>query len=168
MSLLFGDDAASNNSLSGKSYAFRYLFSGCTTIVEVSETFLPATTLANYCYHGMFSSCSGLTTAPALPATTLTDYCYYQMFQSCSKLTKAPELPATTLASSCYYYMFFGCIKLNYIKMLATDISATNCLYYWVSSVASTGTFVKHPNMTSLPTGWSGIPSRWTVYNDGE
>ena len=54
MSLLFSDATASNNSLSGKSYAFYYLFSGCTTIVEVSSTFLPATTLANYCYCGMF------------------------------------------------------------------------------------------------------------------
>jgi hypothetical protein len=52
--------------------------------------------------------------------------------------------------------------------MLATDISASNCLTNWVSGVASTGTFVKHPDMTSLPSGVSGIPSGWTVVNDGE
>ena len=64
--------------------------------------------------------------------------------------------------------MFYNCIGVNYIKMLATDISASNCLYYWTYGVASTGTFIKHSNMTSLPTGSSGIPIGWTVVNDGE
>jgi hypothetical protein len=64
--------------------------------------------------------------------------------------------------------MFYGCKKLSYIKMLATDISAPSCLSNWVSSVASTGTFVKNPAMTTLPTGNSGIPSGWTVVDDGE
>lgn len=65
--------------------------------------------------------------------------------------------------------MFSNCSKLNYIKMLATNISANDCLYAWVRGVASTGTFVKHPNMTTLSTGGeNGIPSRWTVVNDGE
>ena len=339
MSLLFGDDAMNNYSLSGKSYAFYNLFSECTTIIQVSESFLPATTLAShcygrmfqgctslttapelpattlasncynrmfcdcrnlivapelpatklanycyngmfygctslttapelpatklatYCYNGMFRDCTSLTVAPELPATTLASYCYEEMFYGCTSLTTAPELPATTLASNCYYsmfygtnvlpdcsnikfsstsvvssgglrglfagtkvtdgdlerilpknsngkyclpattlasscyksmfqgctrlttapelpattltnwcysYMFEGCRNLNYIKMLATDISATNCLDKWVSNVSSTGTFVKNPAMTSLPTGQSGIPSGWTVYNDGE
>jgi hypothetical protein len=64
--------------------------------------------------------------------------------------------------------MFYNCKKLNYIKMLATNISASKCLTNWVSGVASTGTFVKNPTMTSLPTGTSGIPSGWTVVDDGE
>ena len=298
MSLLFGDDAVNNNSLSGKTYAFYELFSGCTTIIQVSETFLPATTLVfscyngmfngctslittpalpattlasrcyynmfkgcasltttptlsatrladycyqnmfrgcanltsapalpattlasfcydsmfyacnkltstpelpatrltDYCYQNMFNGCTNLTTTPALPATTLADYCYSHMFQGCSSLTTAPELPATTLADNCYHnmfngctsliavpelpatiltkycysYMFYGCSKLNYIKMLATDISATECLNNWVLNVSSTGTFVKNPAMTSLPTGNSGIPNGWTVEDAGE
>ena len=273
MSLLFGDNAASNNSLSGRNYAFYNLFSGCTTIIEVSSTFLPATTLASYCYYymfdgcsslvttselpattlasdcycdmfykctslvtapelpattlanncyqsmfnnctsldkapelpattlanrcysdmfykctslvtapelpvttlasscyqNMFSGCSSLVKAPAvLPATTLKDYCYIRMFYGCTSLVTAPELPATTLATYCYDSMFYGCTKLNYIKMLATNISASGCLSSWVYNVSSTGTFVKHPNMTSLPTGSNGIPSGWTVYNNGE
>ena len=195
MSMLFGDDAVNNNSLSGKNYAFYNLFVGCTTIIQVSDTFLPATTLAKYCYSYMFYGCSSLTTAPELPATTLANYCYQYMFQGCkglttapallpattlaescygsmfsycTSLTQAPELPATTLVNYCYSNMFRGCTKLNYIKMLATDISASNCLNYWVGNVSSTGTFVKNPAMTSLPTGTNGIPSGWTVYNDGE
>jgi hypothetical protein len=64
--------------------------------------------------------------------------------------------------------MFYGCSNLNSIVMLATGISASNCLKNWVSGVSSTGTFVKHKDMTSLPSGNSGIPSGWTVVNDGE
>ena len=145
---------------------YDYMFKDCTSLTTAPS--LPATTLAGYCYRYMFRGCTILTTAPELPATTLASNCYYGMFRGCTSLTTAPELPATTLASNCYYDMFRGCSKLNYIKMLATDISATECLYYWVSGVASTGTFVKNPAMNSLPTGSSGIPSGWTVVNDGE
>ena len=101
-----------------------------------------------------------------LPATTLTNDCYHHMFYGCSNLTIAPELPAPTLKSLCYAEMFGGCSKLNYIKCLATDISASNCTNNWVPGVASTGTFVKNPNMTSWPTGTSGIPKGWTVENN--
>ena len=145
---------------------YNYMFNDCTSLTTAPA--LPATTLANYCYSSMFYGCTGLTTAPALPATTLSDHCYYGMFRSCSSLTIAPELPATTLASSCYQSMFLYCSKLNYIKMLAIDISADYCLNSWVSGVASTGTFVKHSDMTSLPTGVSGIPSGWTVVDNVE
>ena len=118
-----------------------------------------------YCYYQMFRDCTALTTAPELPATTLANYCYRYMFRDCTSLTTAPELPATTLTILCYEYMFNGCTKLNYIKMLATNIRAFGCLYNWVNGVANTGTFIKHPNMTSLSTGNSGIPKGWTVQN---
>ena len=175
------------------SYCYCSMFRGCTSLTTTPE--LPATTLAGNCYNGMFQNCTSLTTAPELPATTLADSCYYQMFLGCSKLTTVPALPATTLTVSCYTYMFYnctnlttapelpattltvscyfrmfdGCRSLNYIKMLATDISASSCLSDWVNNVASTGTFVKNPDMTSLPTGKNGIPNGWTVvdYNNG-
>lgn len=51
--------------------------------------------------------------------------------------------------------------------MLATKISETD-LTDWVLDVSNTGVFVKHPDMSLLPTGNSGIPLGWTVYNDGE
>lgn len=244
MSMLFGDNGADNFSLSGKSYTFCRLFYNCSNIINAKDLILPATTLVNSCYSGMFSGCSSLTTAPELPVTTLADECYRSMFYNCSSLTTAPELPATILTKNCYRYMFYGCkklttapnlpattltnncyqymfyncsslttapeilpatiltnncyqymfygcsnltvapelpattlvsdcysgmfymcSKLNYIKMLATNISVTDCLTNWVSGVASTGAFVKNPNMTSLPTGTSGIPSGWTVQN---
>ena len=139
------------------------MFQGCSSLTTAPE--LPATTLATMCYFSMFYNCTGLTTAPELPAITLSSECYRFMFYGCSSLTTAPELPATTLTTYCYNYMFGNCSNLNYIKMLATDISASDCLYYWVSNVSSTGTFVKNANMTSLPTGVSGIPEGWTVKN---
>ena len=145
------------------SYCYNSMFQNCTNLTTAPE--LPATTLANDCYSFMFYNCTNLTTAPELPATTLADRCYYYMFYNCTSLTTAPELPATILAEYCYYQMFYGCSNLNYIKMLATDISASNCLTNWVQMVSSTGTFVKNPAMTSLPTGQSGIPSGWTVQN---
>lgn len=80
MSMLFGDNAANNYSLEGKDYAFYKLFYYCNLIVRVSENFLPATTLADYCYCEMFYHCDSLITAPVLPATTLTYYCYCYMF----------------------------------------------------------------------------------------
>jgi hypothetical protein len=190
MSMLFGDDAANNLSLSGKDYAFYKLFYNCKNIISVSQNFLPATTMSYRGYQYIFSGCSGLTVAPELPATTLEVACYANMFQNCTNLntvqstlpatslidscyggmfwgctslTMAPGLPALTLVYNCYSFMFYGCKKLSYIKMLATDISATSCLSNWVSSVASTGTFVKNPSMTTLPTGTSGIPSGWTI-----
>ena len=103
-----------------------------------------------------------------LPATTLTNECYRSMFYGCSSLTTAPELPATTLSSNCYRTMFYNCSKLNYIKALFTTTPGSSYTSNWVSGVSSTGTFVKHPDMNSLPTGNNGIPEGWTVVNDGE
>ena len=142
-------------------YCYEAMFDGCSSLVNAPE--LPATTLAEYCYAVMFRRCSSLVNAPVLPATTLESGCYYGMFSECSSLTTAPELPATTLEYECYRYMFKNCTKLNYIKMLATDISPYNCLDEWVNNVSTTGTFVKNPDMTTLPTGVDGIPEVWTV-----
>ena len=142
-------------------YCYERMFSACESLTQAPE--LPATALAEGCYEGMFGSCESLTQAPELPATTLANYCYGNMFEYCTSLTTAPELPATTLASGCYQRMFDSCTNLNYIKCLATDISAYLCTSNWVDVVASSGTFVKAPNMTSWTTGTSGIPTGWTV-----
>ena len=145
-------------------FAFAILFSG-NGVVSAENLILPATTLAESCYQNMFIGCDLLTVAPKLPATTLAYRCYRSMFYYCTSLTKAPELPATTLPIQCYSGMFEGCISLNYIKCLATDISATYCTDDWVNGVASTGTFVKNPDMASWSTGSNGIPTGWAVQN---
>lgn len=160
MSLLFGDDAKEKTSMLG--YNFNSLFSG-SNVITVEKGFLPATELSSSCYSHMFLNCNSLTTAPELPATTLANNCYERMFEGCTNLVNAPALHATVLWNSCYYGMFYNCSKLNNITMLATKISASDCLHDWVKGVASTGTFVKHPDMTSLPRGDNGIPNNWLL-----
>ena len=138
MSLLYGDNFSGQTSLTVDS-VFHSLFIYNTNLINAENLILPA--------------------------TTLTSSCYRQMFQGCTSLTTAPELPAPTLANYCYLAMFGGSTNLNYIKCLATNISGRNCLNNWVLNVAATGTFVKAANMTSWPTGTSGIPDGWVVEN---
>ncbi|GEM_PF-2954917 len=151
------------------SYGGMFGYSGLTSVPE-----LPATTLADSCYRGMFNNCKGLTTVPSdlLQVTDLKTGCYRSMFLGCSRLNNVPELPATVSAKECYYQMFQNCSSLNYIKCMLTDMSATDCLYNWVDGVASTGTFVKHPDAKVATTAstdtWaypssSGIPDGWLV-----
>ena len=163
MSLLYGDDFKGKTDLMYDS-VFYGLFRDCTELWYAANLVLPALNLTYACYRYMFSGCASLLSTPELPATTLTDSCYYGMFSNCNQNLRAtPELPATALTDSCYYEMFDGCTHLNHITMLATDISADWCLFNWVRNVSSTGTFVKHPDMDSLPAGVSGIPEGWTV-----
>ena len=144
------------------------MFGGCTALTTLPTNYLPATTLANDCYYGMFIYCTSLTTAPVLPATTLADYCYGGMFQNCTSLTTAPELPATTLAKNCYNGMFYGCSKLNYIKAMFTTAPSTSYTRDWVRGVKSTGTFVKNSAATWDVSGVNGIPTGWTVQTASE
>jgi len=146
------------------------MFACCSNLINAPK--LPSTTLAEYCYAGMFTHCTSLSSPPELPATTLAEGCYglgyYDstrggMFSWCESLTSAPVLHATILVDGCYSNMFRACTKLNSVTMLATDISASDCLTQWLASVSSTGTFTKAAEMTTLPTGSSGIPSGWTV-----
>ncbi len=110
-----------------------------------------------------FYGCTSLTTAPSLLISSLRSGMCSHMFEGCVSLTVAPELPETTLANGCYAYMFQGCSSLSQITCFATDISASNCTNDWVDGVASNGTFIKNPNMSSWTTGTNGIPSGWTV-----
>ena len=192
MSLLCNDNFADFTSLYGYDYTFNMLFFNCTGLTSAENLILPATTLVEGCFMGMFQNCTSLTTAPSLPATTLASYCYSSMFQGCTSLTTTPStLPATTLANYCYSSMFRGCINLLVaptlpapilvegcysnmfcnarnlcvIRCLATDINASNCTYDWVASNSAVwGYFYKAPGMSSWTLGASGIPSSaWTI-----
>ena len=144
------------------SMCYSGMFQNCTLLKAAPE--LPATTLASQCYDSMFSGCTSLTAAPALSATNLEGNCYDSMFSGCTSLTAAPALPATNLVWRCYYDMFSGCTNLSSVTMLATNIPADKkCLDNWLSGVASSGTFTKAADMTTLPEGTSGIPSGWTI-----
>ena len=121
----------------------------------------------------MFSGCTSLENAPALPATTLAEDCYHRMFEGCTSLQKAPVLPAPTLSGQVYGGMFDGCTSLNYVKCLAVDIvdtshgedATTDC---WLANVAATGTFVKAEAAdwsvkTKTGKALNGIPAGWTI-----
>lgn len=118
-SLLFGDNAATNMSISDKEEAFHYLFQNCSTIVSVSADFLPATEISYACYMNMFSRCTSLKNTPKLPATTLYEYCYANMFSGCSALTSSIAFSSfnssnmVTTAPWCCGYMFHSCVSLT-------------------------------------------------------
>ena len=110
--------------------AFAVLFMRSVTttndkLTDASGLLLPATTLTQYCYDGMFGNCTNLTAAPALPAKTLARNCYHQMFKGCTSLTAAPALDAETLAARCYEEMFQGCTSLTSVpaKLPATTLA---------------------------------------------
>lgn len=74
------------------------LFQDSKTLINANTLTLSATTLTNYCYQSMFSSCINLTqVATILPATTLAPKCYYNMFNSCKSLQIGAELPSLYL-----------------------------------------------------------------------
>lgn len=162
MSMLYGDNFVGQTTLT-QTYTFIKLFTS-TNVVSAKHFILPVTTLANSCYRNMFNGCSSLTTASELPATTLANDCYRAMFQGCTSLTVAPILPATILVSSCYRNMFASCSNLSEVDCRATDISASGCLRSWLASVSSTGLFKKEYS-TTFPSGVSGIPTGWQIYN---
>ena len=117
-----------NFSKSVPTYAFYYMFDGCTSLVTAPE--LPATVLADYCYQYMFKQCSKLVNAPGLPAITMANNCYSNMFNGCTSLVNAPELSATTLANYCYNGMFIGCNSLTSVPKLPATTLATGCYNY--------------------------------------
>ena len=137
MSLVRSSGYESATTLTG-SYTFAYLFNENANIKNKDgcDLFLPATTLADNCYMGMFFKCTGLTAAPALPATSLT--------------------------TSCYNSMFYGCTSLKSVTCLATNISVTGCTNNWLNNVATGGTFYRASGV-AWPNGSSGIPGSWSV-----
>ena len=128
------------NTVDTQNARFCYLFNGCSVLTSAPE--LPATTLEEDCYQGMFFNCTSLKSAPKLPATTLTEGCYAYMFAYCTSLTSAPVLPATTLAGNCYEGMFWGCTKLSTVTMLAPSNQITswaNCVASWLENAGTEG-----------------------------
>lgn len=141
----------------------KQMFSGCTSLEDASN--ITFTGAAGYqALQLMFNDCTSLIIPPTrLPSSFSSSGSFAGMFKNCSSMTTSPELPAATLNGVTCIEMFDGCSSLNHIKCLATNISATQCTQNWVRGVASTGTFVKHPDMASWTRGNNGIPTNWTV-----
>jgi len=151
MSLLYGDEYKNEVDLTDKNYCFSYLFKDCAGLTSAENLSLPATTLADSCYYGMFRGCTNLTTAPELPATTLVDWCYAFMFDGCTNLASAPELPATVLTEYCYDGMFRGCTNLTTAPELPATTLATNCYYQMFYGCTSLTTAPELPATNLVP-----------------
>ena len=155
MSLCYGDNFIGKTTLN-YNYQFCNLF--CLNhVVDASNLILPATTLTNYCYYGMFSGCYSLSTAPTLPATTLANNCYESMFSSCASLTTAPELPVTTLAQSCYQSMFQGCTSLTTAPQLPATTLVNGCYQSMFEGCTSLVTAPTLPATTLVEECYSGM-----------
>ena len=106
MSLVDEENFATITTMEGASFAGLFAgndYPGGTFIINASGLLLPATTLSENCYSGMFAGCSELTDTPVeLPALTLAPGCYSNMFEGCDKISDAPHLPATELVDRCY------------------------------------------------------------------
>lgn len=113
-------------------YCYSGMFKYCERLVTLPD--LPSTMLAEGCYEHMFRGCSGLTSMPSglLPATTLAEGCYAGMFSNCTSLTNVPSdlLPATTLAENCYNGMFSGCSGLTASPNLYAEIVPSGAYAY--------------------------------------
>ena len=162
MSLVDEENFATITTMEGASFAG--LFAGNTCGFEASGLLLPATTLSENCYSGMFAGCSGMSDTPVeLPALTLAPGCYSNMFEGCDMIPAAPHLPATELVDSCYFNMFDGCGNLEALICLATTINGTDCTTDWLNGVKPYGTFTKAKGASCWSSGSNGIPFGWTV-----
>ena len=122
--------------------------------------------LPDYCFFGLFSGCTTLTTAPDLPATVLGKYCCASLFQGCTNLKTAPELPAIEGAYKCYQYLFYGCTALERVKVGFSSFDAFRTgTTQWLRNA---GTSVAKPQFH-----WRGgslltrtddtVPERWSI-----
>ena len=110
----------------------------------------------------MFYGCTGLTKAPALPATTLADNCYHEMFKGCTSLTQVPTLPATTLTNYCYYSMFYDCRSL---KVSSTQTGEYTIAYRIPTTGTGTTATLSLGSMFASTGGtFSGAPEINTTY----
>lgn len=132
MSMLYGDNFEQQTVLPNSTFTFWQLFAWQTQLVDISNLVMPATTLRQGCYEGLFRKTS-ITSIPAalLPATTCAQSCYYGMFRDCTSLTSIPStlLPATTLATYCYGNMFYACNSITSLpsRLLPATNLAESC-----------------------------------------
>ena len=121
MSMEYEDDFKGKTLRTGDNHYssdFGALFSG-TSVIDASNLIIPDAS-GSYAYYYLFNGCTSLINPPKLPAATLNQYCYIGMFKGCTGLTMAPELLALTPSSNSYNNMFMGCSGLNYVKIMST------------------------------------------------
>ena len=158
MSLLDETGYETKTDLPNKSLVFCWLFHGNAKLTDASGLLLPAMTLADQCYYGMFEGCTSLAAAPKeLPAETLAYQCYYAMFNGCTSLTTVPELKAKTLAYQCYYKMFKDCTALTVAPELKAETLAPSCYANMFQGCTSLTTAPKLPAETLASSCYLGM-----------
>ena len=127
MSLYYGENFLTQTKL--PTDIFKNLFKDCTGLLSAKYLNLPALSLSDNCYEGMFYNCTLLNEAPQLPATKLGISCYKNMFYNCTSLKESPRLPATILlnANYCYEGMFYNCTSLNEAPQLPATSLSISC-----------------------------------------
>lgn len=119
-------------------------------IISTKNLVLPATTLAPYCYYGMFMACSKMVDCPELPALNLAVACYKEMFYLCDSLLIPPVLPATTMYTECYREMLDRCRHMLYPPELPAMVMQDWC-YYGMFSCDTFETAPELPATTVAP-----------------
>ncbi len=193
MSMIFGDDAALNYSLSGYTRCFSNLLQS-RNLLDAGDLILKATELAPYCYNMLLYECNNNTRLPKeLPAEIIKDNCY-RYFSNGGFYT---EIPAVKAKSAINYGMygfvtgskhitkadlsnikeisgnrpldaaFKNCSGLNFIKIgWKKWENPSGLTSSWVDGVASSGTFIIPDNAEFDPEsirGVNGIPEGWDV-----
>ena len=122
-------------------YSCGAMFSGCTSLSDISGIGLPATTLGKASYGTMFKDCTSLTKAPPMAPNTVAQSSCSGMFYGCASLMDISgiSLPATTLAQACYGDRSFGndtysgggmfenCVSLTTAPSIAPTVVAAYC-----------------------------------------
>ena len=128
-SLIYGGKAKYFNSV--PSDIFHSLFAS-QGVVNISNGFLPATSVGSSSYREMFSECKDLVSMPDLPAVLLDQYSYYKMFCGCSKLYGIHTFKTPNIK----YYTYYSTFKDTKVKFDTTSLDFTS------KKVASEGGFI--------------------------
>lgn len=142
-----------------------YVYGNFMSLVSVSSFASATTLTSGSTFCNLFEDNTNIRNHPykdmVLPATTLTEYCYYGMFRDCTGLSRSPIMADATVSlpgkTKCYVEMFINCSGLYYVTCYSSRAEPS---YYlnWLDGVQSQGTFVTNNS------SWQGnTPDGWTV-----
>ena len=113
MSLLNGDDFKENSEFNSSNTQHCAGLLRTTYVIDASNLILPALTLYEGSYNGMFRGATNLVYGPKiLPALNIPKDGYSSMFEGCTSLVVAPEILATTVSGDTALNRMF-CMSRN-------------------------------------------------------
>ena len=151
-------------SLSSKivgSYAYREMFSGCTSLKKIPV--MEAEQVYYQACVDMFNGCTALTDATGLNThfinrnsnNNIITNCCDNMFKNCTSLVTVPPISSEGACQE----MFSGCSSLDHIDAAFTTWPTTT---NWLSGVSATGVFRCLKTLT-VTRDASHVPVGWTV-----